>query len=231
MHQAKPVTIASAGLFLRWKVSSAVEPPLDCQVLEKPCTLILLEDSWLYHSSWEQHFQVSIPSEHGMAYMSLTLNTSNNLEDMIEEMKQDLSPIHDAVLVTRGPIATWVALFYLESLSLKGLIMIDPIPFDSIAHPPEKILQDLKQISTSNNLDPMIIQQACSKKLKLEPNSVPMMVIRSTNDDNFAKLANQMAQRHSDPNGPFGLVETIQISQDQPDVIMEKIDSWIESIL
>ena len=223
---------------LRWKVSSIVEPPLDCQVLEKPCTLILLEDAWLYHSSWEHTFQENIPSQYGMSFMSMTFTPSrSNLEAMIEEMKNDLATIHDAILVTRGPIATWVALFYLESFSLKGLVMIDPIPFDRLAHPAEQIVLDLKQVSTHSNnkldisyYDP-IIHEACLKKLQLEPNSVPMMVIQSIHDDNLATLANQMAERHSDPNGPFGMVEMVSILQDHPHLIMEKFDAWIESIL
>ena len=51
----------------------------------------------------------------------------------LSTMKSDFrtmeSLIQHPILIARGPVLSWMAQFYLESLPLSGLIMIDPIPF------------------------------------------------------------------------------------------------------
>ncbi len=221
---------------LRWKISSLVEPPLDGDVLEKPCTLVLLEDSCLYHTRWHDTFQANIPARYGMSYISLTLTESNGLDNMIDEMKQDLPSVHDAILVTRGPMSSWVALFYLESFPLKGLVMIDPVVFDTIPKDDttrwnDVSLQDKSKESNHSTFYDAFIQQACSKKLKLEPNSVPMFVIQSIDNPRNTEHARQMAERQSDFDGPFGQVLLTQLFDEDPTSVMNEIDDWVESIL
>lgn len=246
-------TAATTTTGLRWKVMSISETPHDCEVLEKPCTLVLLEDPWFYQTAWHDSLQANVPSRHGMAFASLTLDgtfsssttSSTYLNGMIDEMKADLPDIHDAVLVTRGPIASRVALFYLESFPLKGLVMVDPFSFD---RPHKNDDEDNRFFSqqvlqnfglTSKDMLEMeeialcqrLIQEASEKHLKLEPNSVPMLVVQSTDNPMIAANCQQVAERHGDPDGPFGEVMLKQILGGDPELTMSEIDDWVESIL
>ena len=203
-------------------------------MLEKPCTLVLVEDSFLYDITWNDAFHLNIPAKHGMAFMSLTLNLSNGLDGMIDEMKQDLPAVHDAILVTRGPIASWVALFYLESFSLKGLVMIDPVPFDYLRNNAANVGIEASPSALLHNEESLngdLLLQASAKVLQLEPNSVPMFVIQSIEGPRNNDYILQVAERHSDPDGPFGKVTTAHLIGETPDLVMHKIDEWVETIL
>lgn len=222
----------------RWKLTSILEPPLDCEVLEKPCTLILLEDKWLYSKSWNKTFEIDIPRQHGMSYASLTVDSQQNFDSMINELQEDLSPIPDAVLVTRGPVASWAACHYLESLPLLGLVMIDALQWDHSDNN-SKLLKELQDIvknnssETSNAVDEMVdlsmVEQLTSRQLKLEPNAVSMMVLQSIDHPLLKEGCKQVADRHSDIDGPFGQVVTTQVLEDDPDGIMTLIDDWLVS--
>jgi hypothetical protein len=229
---------------IRWKVTAIQEPPLDCEVLEKPCTLVLLEDPCPYQTPWHESLQSSVPTIHGMSYASLTFGSSYGLDGMIEEMKADLPAIHDAILVTRGPIASWVALFYLESFPLKGLVMVDPISFDHRKNEVgdddvEKFSREILQHFGSTEKKKteeiaayrFLVQEAAAKRLKLEPNSVPILVVQSIDNLVFEASCQQVAERHSDPDGPFGEVMIKQVFDDDPDPAVYAIDDWVESIL
>ena len=118
------------GVLARGIASAITEPPLDTNVIEKPFTLLLMEDRFIYKDTWKSAFEKCIPRDYGMSFASLTVPEESTFDDMVEELKSDLFPIHDAVLISRGPISSWCAQFYLESRPLKGLVMVDPIPFD-----------------------------------------------------------------------------------------------------
>ena len=184
----------------------------------------------------------------------------------VEEMKTDLSRrFHDAVLVARGPLASWTALLYLESLPLTGLVCVDPIPFDDAPAQEEEEEEDragggattttmstrrwLRDMSLSDPIVSQLLHEILSddaRKLKLEPNAVPMLILHSVrrgeDDNNNSKKKEEeedrrrrqcemVALRHGDPNGPFGEVKIHECSPDDPEFAMQVIDEWIETIL
>ena len=201
------------------------------------------------------------------------------MDERVEEMKMDLATrFHDAVVVARGPIASWTALLYLESLPLKGLVCVDPIPFDAATPTTtehrgamttgsrtarSRLLLDTYS-TTSDPIVSQIFHEILSddaRTLQLEPNAVPMLILHSVlaaargggggggkdtnkkeedeedhkyNDDNNRQRRRQcemVAERHGDPNGPFGEVEIRECSPDDPEFALQMIDEWIETIL
>jgi hypothetical protein len=231
-------------IFRRSKLSAIHEPPLDSTVLEKPCTLLLLEDTWRYHTSWRTFLESNVPTHYGMAYATVSLERGythtkdGDIEgddhgvwkERVEELKEDLSKVHhDAVLIARGPIASWTALLYLESLPLNGLVMVDPIQFDD---PRNEVMQFsmVQNAFAGDNIASTLLQQVRPTTLKLEPNSVPMLILHSINDMDGRRQCDIVASRHGDPTGPFGLVEVRDASED-PEAAMQEVDEWIESIL
>ena len=189
----------------------------------------------------------------------------------VEEMKTDLSRsrFHDAVLVARGPLASWTALLYLESLPLTGLVCVDPIPFDDAPAKEEEEEEEeeearagggatttttstrrwLRDMSLSDPIVSQLLHEILSddaRKLKLEPNAVPMLILHSVRreDDNNSnskkeeeekdrrrRQCEMVALRHGDPNGPFGEVKIRECSPDDPEFALQVIDEWIETIL
>ena len=270
-------------------LSSIIEPPLDSNVIEKPCTVILFEDLSLLGrrrrrrlddldrnnkikkqtnaSSWKSDFQRRIPEEYGMSfgYLSFqqevedddkentqdTESSSSIISDCVTSMKfsNDLSTISDIVLISRGPISSLCAQYYLESCSLLGLIMVDPIlVFDD----------------DNNESDSSAIQSIVSKfvdteedrkrfhnsRLLLEPNAVPMMVVLSSqqqDDDNvgsdqWRQSSRKVAQRHSDRNGLYGEVPIIDMKErlaavdrdntsTTPNMLIDIVNDWTDDTL
>lgn len=141
---------AVANSFLRQKqwrsnfsMSEIIEPPLDSPVMERPCTLVLMEDEneiqFLLDTktssshSWLKAFQIQVPQNYGMSFALLATSSKKlrlalDLDNRFEAMKVFLPSIHDAVLVARGPVASLCAQYYLESFPLLGLVMVDPLP-------------------------------------------------------------------------------------------------------
>jgi hypothetical protein len=161
-----------------------------------------------------------------MAYATLTLERMG-LNERVNEMKQDLSTFHDAVLITRGPLATWTALFFLESLPLTGLVGVDPVQFDDPNHDRDAFLQTFAR----DKLTSRLILEASEKRLQLEPNAVPMLILHSIGDGASRMQCDIVASRHGDPEGPFGVVKVRECPSDDPEFAMQEIDEWIESIL
>ena len=100
--------------------------------------------------SWHRSFSNIFPNQFGIAYTKWSLSdpkefyneqrnsamTEKATFDLaLSAMKYDFravgSLIQNPILITRGPVLSWMAQFYLESLPLSGLIMIDPIPFEN----------------------------------------------------------------------------------------------------
>jgi hypothetical protein len=215
-----------------------VDPPLDCEVLEKPCTVLLMEDRAIYEDSWIDSFQVAIPRTYGMSFASITFREECEFDEMLEELKSDLNTINDAVLVTRGPLSSWCAQFYLESFPLQGLAMVDPVVLDNIVGDEWAITPRLQECggpdvpSRELNQWKRIFQGAQLRKLKLEPNAVPMLVVYSLNDQACRRNAMEVAKRHSDDEGMFGDVPVKGLFQNKnTNEVISEIDSWIDSIL
>ena len=241
-------------------ISSIVEPPLDSQVIEKPFTVLLMEDQqFLFDysndesninnngiTSWRESFQKSISRNYGMSFAYLSYNVDHHhqqeessssssflIDAILEQLKVDLQNIPDAVLVTKGPISSWFGQLYLESFSLKGLVMVDPVLFDNQEETTN--VRKFWDDETSTNFE-LLLLEATKRKLMVEPNSVPMLILSSegSSENNNMEAASLVAKRHSDVDGPFGQIlvasveDTIQDDQKQPvDMICDWIDDTI----
>jgi hypothetical protein len=219
----------------RWKVSATTEAPLACEVLEKPCTVILVEDHAIYQDTWSESFRLAIPRVYGMSYASIDFREESCFDEMVDEMKADLSLVNDAVLVARGPVASWCAQFYLESCPLQGLVMVDPVLFDQGDNGVEgEATRKLHQgLAKEDDQWSRILKGAKSRRLRIEPNAVPMLVLQTWNDPACRLAAVAVAKRHSDDEGPYGEVPVKEVQQthDSADEIMKEVDNWIESII
>jgi hypothetical protein len=114
--------------------------------------------------------------------------------------------------------------------------------------------------TTSDPIVSQILDEILSdnaRTLQLEPNAVPMLILHSVlaaaggggggggkdtnkkeeeledNDNNRQRRrqCEMVAERHGDPNGPFGEVEIRECSPDDPEFALQMIDEWIETIL
>jgi hypothetical protein len=218
---------------------STVDPPLHSDILERPCTVLLVEDRNVYQTSWREAFQDKIPKEYGMSFGYLELPTApKSVDEGLKEMNTELPAFHDAVLVARGPFVSWYAQFFLESFPLKGLVLVDPLCFDRVrgdeqdlaTNRLERDLQDhgLESAREFQQLQ-AIYNGLETRKLKLEPNAVPMRVFQTLPDPGYASAAVETAERHSDPDGPFGIVSVRDFSlSNNIDEIMIDIRNWID---
>jgi hypothetical protein len=294
-----------------------IEPPLDSNILEKPCTIVLFEDLSLVvaaarscnddttvggrnnnnnmtkkqqtndrppassdDDSWVSHFQRRIPEEYGMSFAYLSFqhdddddnNKETNHEDVptgssssssssssstggiiadcVTSMKfsNGLSTISsDIVLITRGPVSSLCAQYYLESCSLLGLVMIDPI-----------LLSDDDDDDENNKNDSIIIRTGIvffndndrkrfrNSSLLLEPNAVPMMVVLSQQDDvDWNRSSRMVARRHSSDvgrnGGLYGDVPIVDMMNEEDgdekstapeyDRLMDIVNEWTDDIL
>jgi hypothetical protein len=225
---------------LRPIVSSISEPPFDSTVIEKPFTVMLMEDRFIYDNTWEDSLKKAIPRDYGMSFISLSFPEEHTFDQVVEDLKTDMSRFNDAILIARGPLSSWSAQFYLESFPLKGLVMIDPILFDQQFEENDgKTSAALKdRVSAVTRNQPLNFEKwetfllgALEKKLRLEPNSVPMLVMSSQNM--FTSASKNVAKRHSDNDGLFGevLMREITTSNDKNlENIMRDIYRWIDTI-
>ena len=129
-------------------VVSSVEPPLDVPI-ERPERIVLAESS-LYESSWVECAESFFPSN-GLHFVAIDImralrnNTNNDdvasqfkcleksmaedlshLGETTDERQQTSTSAHD-VLIARGPIQCLIAQYYVESLPLAGVVLIDPL--------------------------------------------------------------------------------------------------------
>jgi hypothetical protein len=241
-------------------------PLRSMNVAERPCTVILSEDVGVLdgvwtkrkQDSWHSVFSTSIPECHGMSYacrravVSDSTNNNNNssaLDAALTELKTDLDSIQLPVLIARGPWNCWMAQFYLESLPLSGLVMVDPLGFDSAAMDNtlsgitlfEKMYRahykndsERRRMPLEYDLFQDYVNHWDHWSLKLEPGAVPMLVLASHgHDDNNPVLqwnehAIATAVRHSSKDSPHGAVPVSHIDPNNPKDIASNICKWIE---
>jgi hypothetical protein len=103
--------------------------------IERPETLILLESS-LYKQTWREYFIYYFPLK-GIHFASIDLTTSDDdalsqdvsFNSMEQTLSDDMAILNEpayTIAVARGPIQSLVAQYYLESLPLAGLVLVDP---------------------------------------------------------------------------------------------------------
>jgi hypothetical protein len=201
------------------------EPPPSSPVPERPCAVILAEDLSLYSKSWHDEFLGELPQHRGLEYGYLGMN-GTTLDERLDNLKQELAFIPSVVFVSRGPLVSWTALYYLESLPLAGLIMIDPIAYDELDEvmEQEKNIQGEKHVTLrSAEIDSLNE----TRPLKLEPGPVPMLVIQSLEDHLYEVMARRVASRHGgETSSIFGEVQVMAI--DTSGDAIDRICNWID---
>jgi hypothetical protein len=221
-------------------LTEAAEPPLldDASVPERPCTVILSEHPELYNgSSWHEVFQRRFPAELGMTYRrwSMDPTKTENVDDALNQLLRDLAGVPDAVLVARGPWMSWISQFFLESLPLKGLIMVDPVPLDD-KQGIEHFQGVYKSRLLEESLEYKLFQDYANHwghwTLRLEPGSVPMLVLYSLPHVHVKSFALKTAQRHvRTDDGSEGEVPAVALSNSdsdrQVDEAVAVVSDWI----
>eukprot|EP00532_Pseudo-nitzschia_australis_P012023 CAMPEP_0168223478 /NCGR_PEP_ID=MMETSP0140_2-20121125/11368_1 /TAXON_ID=44445 /ORGANISM="Pseudo-nitzschia australis, Strain 10249 10 AB" /LENGTH=375 /DNA_ID=CAMNT_0008153435 /DNA_START=11 /DNA_END=1135 /DNA_ORIENTATION=- len=256
--------------------SPIVETPFDSTVIEKPYTIILMEDETyslsltkgnkrnnnnreeysVYNpekntkksnsrttTSWVNVFRSKVPPDHGMSFASISLNWQHDRGGKpsvfggLQALKSCRLPsISDAILVARGPVASLCAQYYLESFSLQGLVMIDPILMDDGDNDDEAIssfLSRLYQHTDDDDDDDDDKERFRSSRLLVEPNAVPVMVVLTIPDNKAWNDSSRfVAARHGDPHGPYGIVPIVDLTEmDETEensaiTVLDRINEW-----
>ena len=111
---------------IRWIITSSTAPPIDTPI-ERPETIVLLESS-LYQHQWKDAFTSYFPNR-GLHFATIDV-ADNTLESMEETLSNDIATLSESaytIMVARGPLQSLVAQYYLESLPLAGLVLVDPL--------------------------------------------------------------------------------------------------------
>lgn len=203
-------------------MTESIEPPPSSSIPERPCTVVLTQDDSLYENSWRELFSQVLPHKRGLHYCNLSLD-ARSLHEGLDLLEKDLVSLPNIVLITRGPIVSLVAQYYLESLPLAGLVMVDPIlyPFPKLK---------FKRGSMQDAFMKGVLAGKETRPLKLEPGIVPMLVFRSMVDPIFEKAAEAVALRHSDPDGAFGKVPVhdISVTDEAALMVIDVVSDWID---
>jgi hypothetical protein len=209
---------------LRNYLSPTIEVPPDAKI-ERPYTVVLAEDIGLFddgpeqiNASWGPRFASELPREHGIPFRmwrpsrASSTTPTPTLDDTRLELEYDLGSIPRLILVARGPILSWMASFYLESMPAAGVILVDPLSFTD-----EELIGSVRArqrfmdqyLQYQNVLYPLharhqrlvnIIRadQGWDDVLLLEPGAVPIAVFSTMHIRNSWKFhAHLMAARHA----------------------------------
>lgn len=203
----------------RTKVTSSIEPPpvLLNGYVESPGVIALMESS-LYRDAWSKSFASTFPHR-GIHFLSVdvfsdlssSVTVSESFAQMHAELATDLSPHAEVTLVARGPLPCLVAQYYLESLPLSGMILVDPLIVprrggelnrnkygdgdnESLQSSAQSFLQTISQahcfdFETNNENDEIMLlgkmQQSgeYNRPLKLESGIIPVKVVYTGGDN------------------------------------------------
>lgn len=231
LHPLQWVPERGAVAFSRRTIlSKSVEPPPASEVSERPCEVVLAQDP-LYDTCWQEPFAKILPHECGLHFCSVSLDCKN-LQDGLDMLEQDLATLPNVVMIARGPLVSLIAQYYLESLPLAGLVLVDPV---LINH--KDVLQKLEtrlgQASIQHEfVESLLSDGNATRPLKLEPGVVPMLVFQSLQDECFRKASNDVALRHGDPEGIFGPIPLHDVSSSDRETealaAIDVITEWID---
>ena len=253
--------------YRRSHMTESVDPPAN--VTERPGTLILAEDSNLgmlvdFNSnsnnnnlptrslSWYSLFTQQFPVRYGIPVAKWALSASSlSFDDALNEMKTDFrsSSLSQPILVARGPWVCWLAQFYLESLPLAALVLVDPLPFGTNTEAC-RMYENLHQSHVSatantaaastntaasddnNQTHPLeyrlfqdYVQHSEHWTLRLEPAAVPTLVLSTL--PSWYTYAVDTAARHSDGLTQRETMVPVQRVHNDPDDVMTTIGQWI----
>ena len=197
-------------------LTSPVEPPLT--MTERPCGVVLAEDALYAENSWKTVCENRFPNVHGMSFRNfswpLSAKEELDMDFALAEMSRDLSSNPQTLLIARGPWLSWMALFYLESLPLAGLVLVDPLPLDHVSFVNQ---MELAYAQHQDSIDYQLFQEYSEHwshwTLQLEPGAVPMLVVSTTSKSVWRKAAQATADRHSGPvHGAVPVVELMDVT-------------------
>ena len=163
-----------------------------------------------------------------MSYRKFSLSDNTaNFDTALQEMKNDLSlEGPNMVLVTRGPWMSWMASFYLESLPLAGLVMVDPMQLDDMNGINQFVLQ-YEKLGLQNSLQYKLYQEYAEHwdhwTLKLEPGAVPMLVMYTNVRPGYKRCAENSALRH----GNVPVLKMPSSSQTHVDDCIGEVVKWV----
>ena len=197
---------------------------------ERPCTIALVQDNGFYDKESTKQWQDALrrvgPTQLGMTVANFEWNDlrkptaeddRNILEQGLEALQMDMAQLMSphVVLIARGPLVSWVSQLYLESFSVAGLVLVDPLPLDDSGDTDDNDILDADTFSRAvqsyaNNfpgalhehthleyfLSDMKGKQGARRPLLLEPGAVPTMVVQSIPVPLFVNGAHQTAGRH-----------------------------------
>lgn len=214
---------ACKGLGRRRIMTESIEPPLSSPVPERPCEVVLAQDSSFYTTSWQETFSQILPQERGFHFCNISIDCKS-LQDGLDILQQDLAALPNPVLIARGPLVSLVAQYYLESLPLAGIVMVDPILSSHV--------EALQQLEPCSKQQHKFVQELLSgselRPLKLEPGAVPVLVIQSMKNDVLREAAKDVALRHYDADGAFGESPVIDIADQDALKAIDVITEWID---
>jgi hypothetical protein len=224
-------------LLYRHYLSPAIEVPTDANVKERPWTVVLAEDiGWFddgveqIQASWTPRFAAELPRQHGISFRTWrpssrptrgdessishsTMTTASTLHNAQLELQDDLASIPRLILVARGPVLSWMASFYLESMPASGVILVDPLSFtdEELCESASTRVRFMDQYLQYQNvtyplqarhrrlLNVIQANEGWDDILQLEPGSVPMAVFSTMHIRNTWKFhAHLMAARHTE---------------------------------
>lgn len=247
MQRHGPHSRATWQYSRRFLLTKAIEPPAN--VVERPCTIILAQDSNLDDitpkcggnarpvQSWSEKFSQRFPVDYGIPVTEWSLGATTSVtsfDGALTEMKKDLvgSSIVQPIFVARGPWISWMVQFYLESLPLSALILVDPIPFGEDTEACrlyERQLKGQDKLDSSSCLNSRpveyhlfqdYVEHADHWTLRIEPAVIPILVL--TTIPSLREYGERTAARHSDDS----MVVSVRQINDQEEVI-PSIGRWI----
>jgi hypothetical protein len=204
----------------RLVVTTPFNPPP--HTTERPCQIVLAQDAACTDVfSWKGVCENRFPDVHGMPFQYFSwsdqLTSVFDMDSALSELRRDFSRADitnaggsQTVLIARGPWMSWISLFYLESLPLAGLILVDPLPLDhqNYVNQFELLYQNYKT-SKEYNLYQDYMQHWDHWSLNIEPGAVPMIIVSSKPRGVWKKAAQTTADRHT--GNVYGAVPVIEL--------------------
>lgn len=226
-HAKYTITTVYQEVGKRTIVTESIEPPPGSTIPERPCEVVLIQDPF-YQTCWQGAFSQVLPNERGLHFCNISMDDCLSLAEGLSELQQDLSGLPNPVLIARGPLVSLVAQYYLESLPLAGLVLVDPI-LSSHKDALRKIEPVLDKSSAQYKFASSFLTGAETRPLKLEPGVVPLMIFHSLDHSLFQQAAHDVAFRLGDSDGTFGDVPVHDITPEQDKMVeIDFITEWID---
>lgn len=242
------------------------EPPLHSTIPERPCTVALVQDTGLYTAQstrqWQDELRQIFPNQQGITFANFEWKWENvnddesgggsgrcaveqGMEHLYLDMAQLMSP--HVVLVARGPLVGWISQLYLESFSLAGLVLVDPLPLDDKNLDVAALSQAIGEYTGNvpgdyeHNIGSIVREN--KRSLLLEPGAVPTIILQSIPVPLFIDGARKTSDRHrlllrdeeekSEEAFAAGDAPIIRLdNDDKTDLqtcVKDSIGAWIES--